>query len=189
MRERYGPRMWPSKPSEVMRRGALQSCVPSEMSERNTSRKSDVVCKAACLSGRGWGGGPQLCMLPESPQQGVHTLPVWESLLGRVPESLGLSSLSKHAHTMGVFHMCGVCTGRLRSLALVLFLGPVLGGSAKGLEPTTFFLGSIWWSCHLSLAPLFSASVPVYFALHLLHWFQPSESAAPHPPPQSQGCF
>lgn len=35
----------------------------------------------------------------------------------------------------------------------MLSLGPALGGSAKSLQPSTFFLGSVWWSCHLYLAP------------------------------------
>lgn len=162
--------MW-SEPSEVIGKGALPSCLPSEMSVRDTSRKSDVICTPVREV-----GPTQLCVLPESPSGepcSPHT-----SCLGKPAGSyqefseLGsqqlLQACSQHG---GLSHVCVGCAPAPGSLGLVLSLGPALGGSASQvLEPTTFFLGSVWWSCHLYLAPLFSASGLVCFALSFLHW-------------------
>lgn len=121
MRERRGRglRMWPPKPSEVIRRGALQSCVTSEMSARNISRKSDAVCTASAgQDGGGWGGGrgapTQLCVQPESPQP--RALLSTHFLSGKACCRIATKSSREPGSpsmltARGLSHMCGARTG------------------------------------------------------------------------------
>lgn len=148
--------MWP-EPSEVIGKGSLQSCVPSEMSVRDTSRKSDVVREA---------GPTQLCVLPESPSG--------------EPCSPHTSCLGKPAGSYQEFQGAWVSAASPSMLTAWGSVTWVRGvGCAPGTEEsrTGAFLGTRTWRlcqsgprahhllsgqcpvvCRLYLAPLFPSS-------------------------------